>query len=59
MVVYMTTTKDKYQLPTGVYRYKEELMRKEKITKHTVVKQLYANVENPWIHKIEIDEEEN
>lgn len=56
MVVYMTTTKDKYQLPTGIYDDVAELMKDIHMSRSNVRWQLRDECRSPWIFEVEIEE---
>lgn len=58
MVVYVTTTKDEYQLPTGVYNNAPEIMRAHNLSEGGIYRQLRGE-RKQWIFKIEIEEEES
>lgn len=57
MVVYMTTTKDKYQLPTGIYDDVAELMKDIHMSRSNVYWHLRGECKSPWIFEVEIEEE--
>lgn len=57
MVVYMTTTKDKYQLPTGIYDSVAELMKYIRMSRGNVRWQLRGECKSPWIFEVKIEEE--
>ncbi|WP_278972919.1 hypothetical protein [Peptostreptococcus anaerobius] len=54
----MTTTKDEYQLPTGVYNNVPEIMRAHNLSEGGIYRQLRGE-RKQWIFKIEIEEEES
>lgn len=56
MAVYMTTTKDKYQLPTGIYDDVAELMKDIHMSRSNVCWQLRGECRSPWIFEVEIEE---
>lgn len=59
MVVYMTTTKDRLKLPTGVYDDWEDLLVAQRISDSALRYQTGVRCKDPWIFKIEIEEEES
>ncbi|WP_368346605.1 hypothetical protein [Peptostreptococcus anaerobius] len=57
MIVYMTTTKDKYQLPTGIYDGMAELMKDIHMSRSNVRWHMRGECKSPWIFEVEIEEE--